>query len=414
MADVTECTHYPRTSDAAVDQQLAAWRRLRTDHRRRRTQLARLRDARAARSDLVQFDVLADGDRSEVLAVRGELLVRVADAGSSAVAALVADWRLRAVPVPELDGRVVRLVGAAEPGRTAALLADAARRGLPVAADHLTPMGGIVMKGGSAPAPVASGPVFPGGSAAGPVVAVLDTGVHAAPRSDGWLAGITGDGIGAVDDDLDPGTGHGTFAAGIVQQVAPDARVRAYRVMDSTGLGTEVAVAAAMVRAADEGADILNLSLGTQTVGDRAPVALEVALELLAERHPEVLVVAAAGNDGDTRPCWPAAFPDVVSVAGLDAELRPGDWSTRGDWVTCSTVGEGVVSTYVPGRHGEHEYGPDAWAAWTGTSFAAPQVAGAVAARCAAEPGSTPREALADLLTTGHPVPGHGRALPLR
>jgi Subtilase family len=420
MTIVTECTPFARASDQAVDRQLAAWRRLRGDHRLRREQLADLQRRRAGRPDLVQFDVLPDGEGSEVLAVRGELLVRAADLGSAAVAALVAGWGLRAVPVAELDGRVVRLVGPAEPGRVAALLADAAARGLPVAASHLTPMGGIVMKGGTAPTPAATGRRFPGGTGAGPVVAVLDTGVAARPRTDGWLAGVGGpddvdplDAIGG-DGELDPGAGHGTFAAGIVQQVAPDAQVRAYRVMDSAGLGSEVAVAGAMVRAAEDGAAVINLSLGTQTIGDRPPVALEAAMELLAERHPDVLVVAAAGNDGDTRPCWPAAFPDVVSVAGLDADLRPGDWSNRGDWVTCSTVGEDVVSTYVTGRHGEHEFGPDAWASWTGTSFAAPQVAGAVAGRCAAEPGTTPRAALAGLLAGGHDVPGHGRALPVR
>jgi hypothetical protein len=469
MTTVTQRTPGVRTSDLGIDRQLAAWRRLRADHRLRRARLTGQQRNRAGLAGLLQFDVLPDGEASETLSVRGELLVRAADLGSAPVAALVARWGLRACPVAGLGGRVVRLVGPAEPGLVAAALEDAAARALAVAPSQVTPMGGVVLKAGSAPVPVsdhqvvtmggivlkagsapapvsahhvaAMGPVIKAGSApvpapregrrradggTGPVVAVLDTGIAAQARSDGWLAGLVGpdnvDPLDAVppDGELDPGAGHGTFAAGIVQQVAPRARVRAYRVMDSAGLGSEVAVACAMVRAAAEGADVLNLSLGTQSIGDRPPVALEVAMELLAERHPDVLVVAAAGNDGESRPCWPAAFPEAVAVAGLDADLAPGEWSNRGDWVTCSTVGEGVVSTYVTGRHpgdgtsGPVQFGPDAWASWTGTSFAAPQVAAAVADRCAAEPGSTPRQAMAGLLAGGSEVHEHGRALRIR
>jgi subtilisin family serine protease len=241
------------------------------------------------------------------------------------------------------------------------------------------------MKGGSTPIPVAAGPAFRGtaGDRRGPAVAVLDTGIGEQPRSDGWLAGLVRpdnvDPLDAIprDGELDPGAGHGTFAAGIVQQVAPSADVRAHRVMDSAGIGSEVQVACAMLRAAAEGATVINLSLGTQSVDDAPPVALGAALELLAEHHPDVLVVAAAGNGGDRRPCWPAAFPDVVAVAGLTPDLTPAGWSDRGEWVTCSTVGEGVVSTYVEGRHPgagaalstvsqPTVFGTDAWASWTG------------------------------------------------
>jgi hypothetical protein len=80
-------------------------------------------------------------------------------------------------------------------------------------------------------------------------------------------------------------------------------------------------------------------------------------------------------------------------------------------------VGEGVVSTYVEGRRPgagaalPTVFATDAWASWTGTSFAAPQVAGAVAERCAAEPGTTPRQALAALLAGGRPTPDFGQAL---
>lgn len=414
-------------TDAGVRGQLAAYRRVRVDHRLRRELLRRIQARRAGRPDLVQFEVLPDGDRSETLAVRGELLIRSAELGSTAVADLVSDWALQVVPVPGLDGRVAKLVDPVRPGsrgphpdgRLRALWHDAVARGLPVSVDHVTAMGHDIR-----PVPAPPGPASYGGGG-GPVVAVLDTGIAARPRADGWLAGVAGrDNIDPLDaispaGELDQGAGHGTFAAGVVAQLAPSADIRAYRVLDSAGIGSELDVACAMLRAAADGAAVLNLSLGTRSVDDKPPVAVAAALELLAERHPEVLVVAAAGDDGDTRPCWPAAFPDVVAVAGLDPDLAPGEWSNRGEWVTCSTLGEGVVSPYVTGRHPADgprpaaEFGPDAWAGWTGTSFAAPQVAGAVAARIAASPGTSPRAALAGLLAEGRPTPGFGRALSL-
>ncbi len=178
-----------------------------------------------------------------------------------------------------------------------------------------------------------------------------------------------------------------------------------------------------MVDAVRDGAHVLNLSLGTRTANDLPPVALTIALELIGELEEEqerdVLVVAAAGNDGATRPSWPAAYRRVVAVAGLTAERIPADWSNHGFWVDCSTVAEGVVSTYVEGDESPDvdpdqpdHFGSDAWATWTGTSFAAPQIAGAVARVCHEE-GLTPRCALVEVLRKGYPIPEFGIAVPI-
>jgi subtilisin family serine protease len=217
---------------------------------------------------------------------------------------------------------------------------------------------------------------------------------------------------------LDFGAGHGTFTAGIAAQVAPDAELAIYRALDSDGIGSETSVAGAMLQAVEDGARILNLSLGEQTVDDQPLLAIEVALDLIAERDPEVLVFAAAGNDGSSRPCWPAASKRVVAVAALVADLTPATWSNRGFWVDCSAVGEGVLSTYVQGEEAPEldpspdTFGPDAWAVWSGTSFAAPQVAAAVA-RIAQEDGCTPRTALRTLFAPCRALPDYGWAVPI-
>jgi len=157
-------------------------------------------------------------------------------------------------------------------------------------------------------------------------------------------------------------------------------------------------VACEMIRAVKEGgAQIVNLSLGGHTLDNMPPVALRAALEIITEwEHQtgrEVLIVAAAGNYADTTPCWPAAFRRVVSVASLAPDMLPSQWSSHGFWVTCSTIGQGLSSTFVEGRESNlvnpepHNFGPDSWAVWSGTSFTAPR--SQVLSRCSTKDTDT-------------------------
>ncbi len=312
-----------------------------------------------------------------------------------------------------------------------AQIADELRAADPTAPDpfrpqHLAPMG-VVVKADSPPRPAPGlGPLPERGPAdridqvrqllrrPRPMrIAVIDTGIADLTgvlppdpgdpdadqrRTDGWLAdlAVQSANVDRVDDlpdddRLDDGAGHGTFIAGIIEQIAPRAVVTVFRALDSDGLGGEAAAATAMVRAAEK-ADILNLSFGTETLGDIEPLALTVAVDIIREQYPNVLLVAAAGNFGHDRPCWPAALKGVIAVGGLTRDMAPARWSTRGHWVDCSAIGEAVLSTFVNGiahddktvkdwtfpAHGA----TDSWAVWSGTSFAVPQIAAAVASIC--------------------------------
>jgi subtilisin family serine protease len=332
-------------------------------------------------------------------------------------------------PIECLEGRVLRLKNADIDANRYADIARLIRRGgIPSGVNHITPLGPILKAGDAGAEPTAaraeSPPPFIRESDRPVVVAVIDTGITDQRRSDGWLGGVTrADNVDLLDDlpthdgFLDFGAGHGTFASGIVAQVAPGADLRVYKAIDSDGIGSEVGVACAMIRAVDEGAQILNLSLGVQTVDDQPPLAIAAAVDIINERtNGAVLMIAAAGNDGNSRPSWPAAFRSVVSVAALTAELRPTNFSNRGFWITCSTVGTGLVSMYPEGTE-TPEFDPqpdtfsaDAWAVWTGTSFAAPQIAGAVA-RLADEGNMSPRDALRKLLSSGRSIPEFGVAV---
>lgn len=290
-----------------------------------------------------------------------------------------------------------------------------------------------VMKALHGPSPTTvSGNVPPAPPRTCPQVAIIDTGISREDHRSEWLKHVrpVRGASGNIDEKdvqpnnglLDFGAGHGTFAAGIVRQVAPSARISVYRALDTSGYGTEIAVANALIRAVSDGAQVVSLSLGCQQ--RRIPTAFKAALAWIAANKKgsaKPVIVAAAGNFGNDAKVWPAAHPSVVAVAGLTAGLHGARWSSRGSWVNCSAVGEGVVSTFVEGtedpdlvlddeRFRADTYGPDPWAVWTGTSFAAPQVAGAIAQRMHDE-SETAQAAKRAVLATGTALPKYGKAL---
>lgn len=419
-----------RAERREVARQVGSLLRAARDEEYRHRAVQRLQDRRRPQPHRLQMEEIARSGRTGLLVASGSVVAHRADLGASARRRLLDDF---GVTPPEHDRRVVRLDVPADRlgGGITDLIASMCGCGAPVRPNHVVPLAGV-MKGAGGPEPSAGARPFAPGAfrtvAPFPVVAVLDTGVSAEPRPDGYLAMPVGpDDIDLLDDfppdgRLDAGAGHGAFVTGVLQQVAPGTPVAVHRVLDTDGITSDVDVADRMRRAVEEGAQIVNVSLGTATVDDRPPAALLDVVTDLARTRPDVLIVCAAGNGAGTERVWPAAFaatvPTVVAVGGLDPHGNGAAWSTRGDWVTCSAVGEGVVSTYVRGQEdgtliGDPDpdtFGPGAWATWTGTSFAAPQVSAAVARICA-ETGATPPRALADLLGRGTATPGHGRAL---
>ncbi len=220
-------------------------------------------------------------------------------------------------------------------------------------------------------------------------VAVLDTGIAEHPWFTGtsWFARC-GPGTREVldanlDFELDSEAGHGTFVAGVVLQQAPDVELHVERVLGSDGVCDELQLIHALARLwrrtalRGEPVDILNLSLGGYTYDDRPSPVLVQALARFGRR---TVIVAAAGNNASDRPFWPAALKNVIAVAALDAEGRDrAEFSNFGWWVDACAVGERVASSFV--TFDNHD-GPDfaGYATWSGTSFAAPAVAGAIAA----------------------------------
>jgi subtilisin family serine protease len=196
-------------------------------------------------------------------------------------------------------------------------------------------------------------------------------------------------------DLLDHEAGHGTFVSGILMQLAPWVTIDPEKVLDSAGFGDDAQITFGLARS---NRTLVNASFGGYTHGDRPPLALET---FLSNRDPESVIVAAAGNNNSDRPFWPAAFKHVIAVGAVDTTngtLARASFSNFGEWVDCCAPGVEIKSTYVngewrldqPGESGvEHLNG---WACWSGTSFAAPHVAAAIAAQMKGT-NLTPRQA---------------------
>jgi membrane-anchored mycosin MYCP len=202
--------------------------------------------------------------------------------------------------------------------------------------------------------------------------------------------------------------GHATFVAGLIARQAPAATIIVKSVLLLDGKATVWETAKAIVDFDTEHLDVLNLSLGCRTTDGIPPLALRRAIDRVRRG---CVVVAAAGNHRQTnyccRPTWPAALPGVVAVgalAGPPPSREQAAFSPRLPWVDVLAQGFAVESTYLQGDVKVlNELGDvvsecfHGYARWSGTSFAAAMVTGAIAARTFPEK-ITARAALTVLL----------------
>jgi len=202
------------------------------------------------------------------------------------------------------------------------------------------------------------------------------------------------------DSILDPVSGHGTFIAGLIKRIAPEATVEVVRVLSTLGEGDDGDIATAIdkVRVERGDVDILSLSFSGYTEDDRPPIALADAIERF--QGAGGVVVASAGNDATSRVGYPAGLPNVVSVGALGPN-GPAPFTNYGRWVRACAPGMDVVSRFYAHRSRRSTPNLDAikayagWASWSGTSFSAPIVAGVIARTvCRGDERVTPQEAV--------------------
>ena len=262
------------------------------------------------------------------------------------------------------------------------------------------------------------------------VVAVIDTGVdyqHTDLTGNIWTnqaectgsQGADDDGNGFVDDcygwdfvnsDPDPADdhGHGTHVAGIIGAIGNNftgvagicwqAKIMAIKILDASGGGTAFDFLLAVRYAVDNGAKVINTSLGTQdcNITDAELQPLRDAVEYANSNG--VVIVTAAGNSGsnnDACPVYPASFSkdytNVISVASVDQNGRLSSFSNYGqNSVDLGAPGESILSTITG----------NGYAYSSGTSMATPFVAGTVAHVLSMNPSFTPSLVKNRLLST--------------
>lgn len=189
-------------------------------------------------------------------------------------------------------------------------------------------------------------PAVRNGWGQGVTVAVIDSGIAAHPSlksADITHVDLVGDGS--------EWNGHGTAMASLIAGndprvggVAPAAKLIDIRVTDAKGESNVALLSSAIVKAADLGARVINISLGSAS----STPMLEEAVRYAQSRH--VVIVAAAGNEKQTALSMPAGLPGVLSVAAVDAGGKQAWFSNSGAGLTLAAPGVGIVSGYADSK----------------------------------------------------------------
>jgi hypothetical protein len=272
---------------------------------------------------------------------------------------------------------------------------------------------------GEPPAPCP--PPAPAGGA-GVVIGVCDSGLLPTAGAGQWLAGATGQ-ADPLGPQLPSGRraipvycGHGTFVAGVACTQAPEASVYVTRDFTMAGGQREWVIAQGLQELVSRkpAPQLVNLSAGSYTRNEWP------LLSFSAFAGGGITLVAAAGNDATHRKFYPAAFDWAVAVGALGADQLNRAWfSNYGHWVDVYTLGEGLVNAFAVGEYTYQEPPKrpatavfDGLARWSGTSFAAPMMAGLIATQMTSA-GASAADATQTLLEQARQqaIPGVGPVL---
>ena len=236
-------------------------------------------------------------------------------------------------------------------------------------------------------------------------IALLDSGVHAGhPSLSG--ASVSEKNFLPADAGLE-GQGHGTALSSVIagnidgiSGISPGSEILSYRVVNKQGETDSHTVARAIVTAVQDGADIINLSLG----GDQGSAVLQQAVKYAQDAG--VAVVAAVGNDGVGLVNYPAFYEGVVGVTSISKSGSVSRFANFGEGVDLAAPGVGVLAAW----EGDDIVG------FSGTSVATAIVSAALAGEMARNPQLSAKEAIELLYTQSNEngeqgvdeISGHG------
>ncbi len=240
-------------------------------------------------------------------------------------------------------------------------------------------------------------------------VAILDTGIDQDHED---LSGKIQNNKNCTDsptvDDL---YGHGTHVAGIVAAstnnslgvagLGYNAALINVKVLDDSGSGYYSWITNCITWAADNGARVINMSLG----GPSKSKTLENAINYAWNKG--VVIVAAAGNSGNSSPTYPAYYTRVIAVAATDSNDNKASWSSYGRWVDVAAPGVSIYSTFPNHRYTINKSLGYDYA--SGTSMATPHVAGLAALVWATPYGTSNSSVRKQIEATADKISGTGK-----
>jgi subtilisin family serine protease len=253
----------------------------------------------------------------------------------------------------------------------------------------------------------------------GIIVAVIDTGVdynHEDLKNNIWINtkeiagnGIDDDGNGYIDDvrgwnfdnknnNVLDNNGHGTHVSGTIAAenngigvtgIAYNSQIMPVKVLDANGSGSYSNITKGIYYAVDNGAKVINLSLG----GDSANDTLKSAIEYASSKG--VIVVMAAGNNGDSIPSYPAryAYNSGIAVGAVDQNNNFANFSNRSGSKEIAYITAPGVDVYSTVPNNQYD-------TYSGTSMAAPHIAGVVALMLSANPNLTESQVRQIIIST--------------
>jgi hypothetical protein len=253
----------------------------------------------------------------------------------------------------------------------------------------ITPFGEPELPGGATtpfPAPLPNG-------GKGKKIGISDTGLQPNLNVHPWMTKVTGDPepLGKILPPPPPGlrripryAGHGTFAAGVAKCAAPEAAVFVNNhFTESEGEEEDVMIEKLDQLIRNQNPDVVCFPAGLYVRNN----SQSLPFNQLHQMHPNITLVAAAGNDAQTdKLFYPAAYPWAIGVGALATDqLHIAPFSNFGSWVNVFALGEGLVNAYAFGEY-KYQEPPRAGtkqtfqgiARWSGTSFAAPLLAGLI------------------------------------
>lgn len=245
----------------------------------------------------------------------------------------------------------------------------------------------------------------------GPTVLEATNGPNCTNRSlplDKSCNGIDNDNNGLVDDvrgwdfsnsdnsvqagEINPygtGTTHGTLVTGVLAATGNNntgiagvnwtTKILPIQALDDDGYGNTLTVAQSVRYAADQNADVINISLGTENPDPYLREAISYAISAGS------IVVAASGNDGCDCIAYPANYPEVLAVGSSNGSTARSSFSSYGSNIDLLAPGENIVSTSWTNTKPTNAYQSGV----AGTSFSSPYVAGILAVAKSHQPDAT-------------------------